>query len=36
MIKNNILPEEQTGCARDSYGCKDQLMINKAIIEVGK
>ena len=33
MIKNNILPEEERGCARNSYECKDQLMINKAIIE---
>ena len=33
MIKNNILPEEQRGCARNSYGCKEQLMINKTIIE---
>ena len=33
MIKNNILPEEQKGCARNSYGCKDQLMINKTITE---
>ena len=33
MIKNNILPEEQRGCARNSYGCKDQQMINKTIIE---
>ena len=33
MIKNNILPEEQKGCARNSYGCKDQLMINETIIE---
>ena len=27
MITNNILPEEQRGCARNSYGYKDQLMI---------
>ena len=33
MIKNNILPEEQRGCARNAYGCKDQLLINKTIIE---
>ena len=33
MIRNNILPDEQRGCARNSYGCKDQLMMNKMIIE---
>ena len=27
------MPEEQRGCARNSYGCKDQLLINKTIIE---
>lgn len=33
IIKNDIKPEEQRGCARNSYGCKDQLLINKMIIE---
>ena len=33
IAKNNILPEEQRGCVRNSYGCKDQLLINKMIIE---
>ena len=33
ITKNDILPEEQRGCVRDSYGCKDQLLINKMIIE---
>ena len=33
ILTNNILPEEQKGCARNSYGCKDQLLLNKAIIE---
>ena len=27
------MPEEQRGCARNAYGCKDQLLINKTIIE---
>ena len=33
ITKNDILREEQRGCARNSYGCKDQLLINKMIIE---
>ena len=33
IANNNILPEEQRGCIRNSYGCKDQLLINKMIIE---
>ena len=33
MIKNNILPDEQRGFASNSYGSKDQLIINKTIIE---
>ena len=33
ILSNNILPEEQKGCARNSYGCKDQLLLNKTIIE---
>ena len=33
ITKNNILPEEQRGCIRNSYGCKDQLLINKMIME---
>ena len=33
ILSNNILPEEQKGCARNSYGCKDQLLLNKAILE---
>ena len=33
ITKNDIIPEEQRGCARNSYGCKDQLLINKVIIE---
>ena len=30
---NDILPQEQKGCKRNSYGCKDQLLINKMILE---
>jgi len=30
---NNLLPTEQKGCKKGSYGCKDQLLINKAILE---
>lgn len=30
---NNLLPEEQKGCRKGSYGCKDQLLINKMITE---
>ena len=33
---NNLLPVEQKGCSKGSYGCKDQLLINKAIIEMTK
>ena len=29
---NNILPAEQ-GCRKGSYGCKDQLLINKMLLE---
>ena len=30
---NDIIPTEQKGCKRGSYGCKDQLLINRMIIE---
>ena len=30
---NNLIPVEQKGCKRGSYGCKDQLLINKMIQE---
>ena len=33
LERHDILPAEQTGCRRRSYGCKDQLLINKAILE---
>ena len=33
LDQQNILPTEQKGCRRGSYGCKDQLLINKMILE---
>jgi hypothetical protein len=30
---NNLLPAEQKGCHTGSKGCKDQLLILKAILE---
>ena len=36
LNENDILPIEQKGCKKNCYGCKDQLMINKAIIETCK
>ena len=30
---NNILPLEQKGCKKGTYGCKDQLLINKMLLE---
>ena len=30
---NNILTSEQKGCKKGSYGCKDQLLINKILLE---
>ena len=30
---NNILPSEQKGCKKGSYECKDQLLINKMLLE---
>lgn len=30
---NNTLPLKQKGCRRGSYGCKDQLLINKMILK---
>ncbi|CAH2106948.1 unnamed protein product [Euphydryas editha] len=31
--ENNIMAEEQRGCRRGVRGCKDHLMVNKAILE---
>ena len=36
LDENSILPHEQKGCKRNSYGCKDQLLINKMILEDSK
>lgn len=33
LENNSILPGEQKGCKRNSYGCKDQLLINKMLLE---
>ena len=33
LIYADLLPAEQKGCKRGSYGCKDQLLINKLILE---
>ena len=33
MDEQNIFHNEQTGCRRGSYRCKDQLLINKMILE---
>ena len=34
LENNNIFPLEQKGCKRGSYGCKDQLLVNKMILEI--
>ena len=33
LIDSGLFPDEQNGCKRGSYGCKDQLLINKLILE---
>lgn len=33
VVNANIMPTEQKGCSRGSFGCKDQLLCSKAIIE---
>ena len=33
LDKHNILPLEQKGCRGNSYGCKDQLLINRMLLE---
>ena len=33
MEDHNIFPIEQKGCRKGSYGCKDQLLVNKMILE---
>ena len=29
----NLMPKEQKGCCSESKGCKDQLLISKAILQ---
>lgn len=36
LVNNKLLPVEQKRFKKGSYGCKDQLLINKAIIEEAK
>ena len=36
LLANNILPPEQKGCRRSTRGCKDQLLVDKAVIEDAK
>ena len=33
LEENELLPTEQKGCKRGSYGCKDQLLINEMSLE---
>ena len=33
LIDSGLFPDEQNRCERGSYGCKDQLLINKMILE---
>ena len=33
LVNCNLLPSEQKGCRKGSYGCKDQLLINKATLK---
>jgi hypothetical protein len=33
MDNENLLPEEQKGCCSGTKGCKDQLLISKAILQ---
>ena len=33
LEENELLPTEQKGCKQESYGCIDQLLINKMILE---
>ena len=34
MEENDLFPLEQKGCRKGSYGCKDQLLINRMILEI--
>jgi hypothetical protein len=33
MDDENLMTKEQKGCRRGSKGCKDQLLISKAILQ---
>ena len=33
LEEGNLLPAEETGCRKGSFGCKDQLIISKSILE---
>jgi len=33
MEDENLMPKEQKGCCRGSQGCKDELLISKAILQ---
>lgn len=33
LTRNSIMPLEQKGCSKGSYGCKDHLLLSKAIME---
>ena len=33
LEENNLPPTERKGCRRGSYSCKDQLLINRMILE---
>ena len=33
MEEHNLFPIEQKGCRKGWYGCKDQLLINKMVLE---
>ncbi|XP_026685290.1 uncharacterized protein LOC113470790 [Diaphorina citri] len=36
LIENNIFPAEQKGCAQKSLGCKEALILNKAVMKNAK
>ena len=36
VTDNNILPFEQKGCMREARGCKEQLMLDKNIMQIVK
>ena len=33
LSEHQLLPSEQKGCKRESYCCKDQLLVNKMVLE---